>query len=236
VDRITRHDLKTDPFAQQVGHIVEEVEAHRSQVIRYGAAAVVALVLIGGIYWFVHSRRESRQLELAKVMRIWGAPSAAPVAGEFAFTDPASKDKALTKAASELIANHSGSDEAGAAEYLLGVRAADQGKLDVAERNFKQAVADGGGEYGTLAKSALAEVYVSEGKTADAEKLLKELVESPSVLVSKNQATMSLAKLYAKTRPAEARKLLQPLLTEKTSVGRLAAALYAETNTPAAGK
>src|SRR5664279_711726 len=68
VDRITRHDLKTDQFAQQVGHIVEEVEAHRSQVIRYGAAAVAALVLVAGAYWFVHSRKQSRELELAKAV------------------------------------------------------------------------------------------------------------------------------------------------------------------------
>ena len=229
MDRITRHDLKTDQFAQQVGHIVEEVEAHRSQVIRYGVAAVVVLALVAGAYWFVHNRAQSRQLELAKVMRIWSAQVGAPTGGEYSFTDSASKDKAFSKAASELIASHSGSDEAGAAEYLLGVRAADQGKLDVAERNFKQAAADGGGEYGTLAKLALADVYVSQGKTADAEKLLKELIEKPSVLVSKDQATIALARIYLKGRPAEARKLLEPLRTQTTAVGRVAVSMLAET-------
>lgn len=229
MDRITRHDLKTDPFAQQVGHIVEEVEAHRSQVIRYGAIAVAALVLIGGAYWFVHNRKQSRELELAKVMRIWAAPVGSPGGGDYSFADTAAKDKALTKAATELIASHSGSDEAGAAEYLLAIRAADHGSLDVAERYLRQAVADGGSEYGSLAKFALADVCVSGGKTADAEKLLKELIAKPSVLVSKDQATIALAKIYLKSRPMEARKLLEPLRTQSTAVGRIAVTLLAET-------
>jgi tetratricopeptide (TPR) repeat protein len=230
VDRITRHDLKTDQFAQQVGHIVEEVEAHRSQVIRYGAAAVAAVVLVAGVFWFVHSRKESREQELAKVMRIWNAPLGAPGGGEYSFADATAKDKAFSKAATEFIASHSGSDDAGAAEYLLAIRAADQGKLDVAERGFKQAVADGGSEYGSLAKLALADVYATQGKTADAEKLLKELIEKPTVLVSKDQATIALARIYIKSRPAEAHKLVQPLLTQTTAVGRIAMSLFAESN------
>jgi tetratricopeptide (TPR) repeat protein len=230
VDRITRHDLKTDQFAQQVGHIVEEVEAHRSQVIRYGIVAVAAVALVAGAFWFVHSRKESREQELAKVMRIWNAPLGAPGGGEYAFTDAAAKDKAFSKAAADILASQSGSDQAGAAEYLLAIRAADQGKLDVAERTFKQAIADGGSEYGALAKLALADVYAAQGKTADAEKLLKELIEKPAVLVSKDQATIALAKLYIKTRPAEARKLVQPLLTQTSAAGRLAMTLFAESS------
>lgn len=230
MDRITRHDLKTDQFAQQVGHIVDEVEAHQSQVIRYGVIAVVAVVLVAGVYWFVHSRKESRQAELAKVMRIWTSPIGAPGGGEYSFANAAAKDKAFSKAASELIASHSGSDEAGAAEYLLAIRAADEGKLDVAERNFKQAVSDGGAEYGSLAKLALADIYATQGKTGDAEKTLKELIAKPTVLVSKDQATIALAKIYLPSRPAEARKLLDPLLKQTSSVGRVAASVLAQAN------
>ncbi len=229
MDRITRHELKTDQFAEQVGHIVEEVGAHRSQVIRYGAIAVAAVVVVGGAYWFVHSRNQSRELQLAKVMRTWSAPVGAPGGGEYSFPDAAAKEKAFSKAANDLISNYSGSDQAGAAEYLLAIRASDEGKFDVAERYFKQAASDGGSEYGALARFALADVYVSQGKTADAEKLLKELIEKPSVLVSNDQATIALAKIYLKGRPLEARKLLEPLRTQNTAAGRLAVSLLAET-------
>ena len=90
----------------------------------------------------------------------------------------------------ELEAKYSGSKEAGVGDYLLGIRAADQGKLDDAERYFKLAVDDAGKEYGALAKLALAEVDSAKGKPADAEKLLKELIEHPTAMVSKDQATI----------------------------------------------
>ena len=114
---------------------------------------------------------------------------------------------------------------------MLAIRAGDQGKLDVAERYFRQAMSDGGTEYGALAKLALADACAAEGKTAEAEKLLKELIEKPSVMVSKEQATISLAKIYfAKSRPQEARKLLEPLRSQSTAAGRIAVSLLAEAN------
>ena len=92
-------------------------------------------------------------------------------------------------------------------------------------------MSDGGSEYGSLAKLALADVCASQCKTADAEKLLKELIDKPTVMVSKEQATIALAKVYvSKSRPQEARKLLQPMLGQTTSAGRVAASVYAETN------
>ena len=234
MDRITRHDLKTDQFAQQVGHIVEEVEAHRSQVVLYGAIAAAVVLVVAGGYWFVHSRAQAREVELAKVMRIWTSQVGAPGGGEYSFADAAAKDKALSKAASELIANHSGSEQSGVGEYLLAVRAADQGKLDVAAGQFRQAIADGGSEYGALAKLALSDIFVTQGKTTEAEKLLKELIAKPTVFVSQDQATIALAKVYLKGRPLEARKLLEPLRTKTTAIGRIAVGLLAETYATAA--
>jgi intracellular sulfur oxidation DsrE/DsrF family protein len=74
VDRITRHELKSDQFVEQVGQIVENVEAHRAQVIRYSVAAVVVVLIGAGIYWFWHNRKEVRQADLTRVMRIWTSP------------------------------------------------------------------------------------------------------------------------------------------------------------------
>src|SRR5581483_12339966 len=72
---------------------------------------------------------------------------------------------------------------------------------------------------------SLAQMYASQGKTADAEKLLRELVDKPSVFVSKEQATLELAKVIGKKNPAEARKLLEPLsASSRTAVSRAAVA------------
>ena len=73
---------------------------------------------------------------------------------------------------------------------------------------------------------SLAELYSAKGNTAEAEKLLKDLVDHPTTTVSKDQALISLAKLYSKTKPAEARKLVEPLLkAPDTNAGRIATAV-----------
>jgi len=45
--------------------------------------------------------------------------------------------------------------------------------------------------------------------------MLRGLIQNPTILVSKEQATLALARLLAASRPAEARKLLEPLVKEK---------------------
>ena len=69
----------------------------------------------------------------------------------------------------------------------------------------------------------MAQIYASQGKNDEAEKLLKQLVDKPSVFVSKEQATLDLAQVVAKRNPAEARKLLEPLsASPRTAVSRAA--------------
>ena len=79
-----------------------------------------------------------------------------------------------------------------------------------------------------MAKLALAGIARSEGKMAEAETLLKELVNSPSTLVGQQQAAIELAKLIAPTKPEEARKLLEPLKTENSTAGRTALTMLAD--------
>jgi len=83
-------------------------------------------------------------------------------------------------------------------------------------------ISDGGKEYAALARLSLAQIYESQGKSGEAEKLLRHVVDNPTTLVSKEQATISLAKVLAKTKPDEARKLLEPLRTERSAVSRAA--------------
>ena len=74
-----------------------------------------------------------------------------------------------------------------------------------------------------MAKMALAQVYASENKPADAEKVLRELIGNPTTTVSREQATIVLAQLLAGSKPDEARKLLDPLRTStRNAVSRAA--------------
>jgi hypothetical protein len=73
-----------------------------------------------------------------------------------------------------------------------------------------------------LAKLSLAQIYFSDGRTAQGETALRELIAKPTVFVSKEQATIMLARFLGPTKPEEARKLLEPLITVPGGVSQVA--------------
>ena len=105
--------------------------------------------------------------------------------------------------------------------------------MQEAERRFKLVVDNGDAPYASLAKLALAQIYQSQGKGAEGEKLIRSLIDHPSVLVSKEEATIALARLIAPTKPQEARKLLEPLRSnERSAVSRAALPALSDISQP----
>jgi len=229
VDRITRKELKQDRFAQEVGRTFEYLSEHKKQLIRYGAAALAVVLIMLAAFYFTRRQRIARQEELHAAMELLAAPVGAPAApGAKSFASDAEKDAAVTKALNDIINRSPRSDEAAVAQYLLGARAADEGRLDEASRLLESAAKSGNREYASLAKLALAEVYGVRGKRAEAEKLLRELINQPTVLVSKGAATLALARLMAPSQPQEALKLLAPLRDAPGELGRAAITAYGD--------
>jgi hypothetical protein len=153
-------------------------------------------------------------------MRPWARPNR-----RLNFTTPEDKEKARIAAFTEVAVKYSGSQEGAIAQLAVAAAQADKGQTDEAVKTFKD-ISDSAPEpYNSVAKLSLAEIYQSQGKSADAEKLLRQLVDKPSMFVSKEQATLVLAQVLAKTNPAEARKLLEPLsASPRTAVSRAAVA------------
>jgi hypothetical protein len=149
-------------------------------------------------------------------------------AGGTSFPTQEAKDAAVSDAFSKIAAQYNGSREGAIAEYTLAGLATDAGRNDEARKRYQAVVDSGSKEYASLAKLALAQLDFAENKNADGEKLLRDLMENPTALVSKDQATLALVHQIAKTRPAEAHKLLTPLLVEPGEVGQLAAGVNAE--------
>jgi predicted negative regulator of RcsB-dependent stress response len=236
VDRLTRKELKQDKFAQEVGQTVEFLERHRRQILRYSAIAAALVLVAAGWLYYSRYQKSVRQKELAAAMDLMQAPIGPPeLYGPNAFPTPEDKDKAVEKALQDLVSKHPRSEEAFIALYFLGARAgSNPSRLEEAVKYLQQA---GGGNspYASLARLALAEVYASQGKIADAEKLLRGLMEKPTILVSKEQATLALARLLAASRPQEARKLLEPLRSSPGPVGRVATETLEEMEAAAAG-
>ncbi len=229
MDRLTRKELKQDRFAQEVGHTVEFFEQHRKKITIYGAAALALILVVAAVFYYNRSQHAARQSALRAALDTMEAPTGpAPAPGIRAFATQADKDQAINKAWSDLASKYAGSDEGAIAEYYLGTIAVGQGRLEEAVTRLSKVSASGRKEPASIAGLALAQVYVSQEKTAEAEKLLRALVASPTIMVPKEEATIALARLIAHSKPDEAKKLLEPLRSAPGATGRAAMSTYGE--------
>jgi predicted negative regulator of RcsB-dependent stress response len=229
VARITRKELKTDKFALEVEHTVTFFEEHQPEIIRYGGIALAVIVVIAGFVIYQRSAHGTREEALAAAIRVQEAPAGGMSAtGGLSFPTQEAKDQEATKVFTDLRNKYPSSAEGEIAGYYLGSIKADQGKLAEAEKYFHDVAENGDANYASLAKLSLAQIYFSDGRDTQGETVLRQLIDHPTVFVSSDQATMQLARYLAVKKPAEARKLLEPLRTRPNAVGQAALTLYAE--------
>ncbi len=224
MDRLTRKELKTDKFALEVTHGFEYVTEHKEQVVRYGSivAGVVILFLI--IYGFISYRAGVREDALRNALSIQdqtpGPDSTYPTAD--------AQKAAFKKALTEVANKYPSSQQGAVAEYYLGTMAADSGDVATADKMLRSVIDHGNKNYASLAKLALAPVLQAEGKGPEGEQLLRSLVANPTTFVSKDEAIIALAHYLAPTKPQEARKMLEPLRTERSTISRAALTVLSE--------
>ena len=223
MDRVHRRELKHDKFVEQVGHSVEYAAEHRQQLVRWTSIAAGGLVLIVGAYLYVTHQATVRQDELRDAIRMQQANVGAEQ-NAFVLNYPtqADKDKAVEKAFTDLANKYGTKKEGEIARFYLGAMYSDKGNIAEAEKQWKQVADSGDTEYASQAKFSLAQLYDAEGRQADAEKLLRQIIDHPTMLVSKEQAQLALGRMLSRTKPDEARKLLEPLRTERAAVSRVA--------------
>ena len=225
--RITRKELKSDKFAQEVGLTVTFFEEHQKDVVRYGAIAVAVVLLILGYNVYSRHQRVAREEALTQAISVQEASVAQPTDPR-GFPTQDAKDQAALKAFSDLASKYSGTDEGNIAVYYIGSIRADEGKLAEAEKFFLQVADHASANYASLAKLSLVDIYYSDGRTDQAEKTLRDLIVHPTVFVSQDDATITLARHLATKNPAEARKLLSPIKGGKGPAASMAQELYAE--------
>ncbi len=220
--RQTRKNLKTDKFALEMKHGFDFLNLHRTETVRYGSIALAALLIGGGIYFYMRYEAGVREQALAEVMRIDNAQvgNTPPQPGTLHYATQAEKDTARAKALTELAVQHHGSQEGAIAEFYLASDAAEKGNLAESEKRFKDLVESSPKPLASLARMSLARVYDAEGKDGEAVKTLREAMANPTVTVSKEQAEIQLALEIGKKNPDEARKMLEPMRTERTAVSR----------------
>jgi predicted negative regulator of RcsB-dependent stress response len=229
VSRITRKELKSDKFALEVEHSVTFLEEHQKEILRYGGIVVLVVLLGLGYSWFAKRKHAERQDALARAIQVQEAPVGPETPGQnLNFPTQDAKEQAALLAFGAVQTKYSGSDEGMVAEYYTASIKADQGKLAEAEKSYKLVADKADDKYGSLARLSLAQIYFSDGRAAQGESILRELMARPTSFVSKDQATITLARYLMASKPAEARKLLEPLRSQQGPVGQVALGLFGE--------
>jgi predicted negative regulator of RcsB-dependent stress response len=219
--------VKHDAFRERTMETVEYVSGHRSQIIKYGAIAVVIVLLAGGFWLYREGQHDQRMNALNDAFKIYNStvvPAGNPPPfANYWYRTEAEKSAAITKAFSGMADKYGNSDEAMVAHYYMGVVAGDAGNAAEAEKQFKIVVENASKDYASLAKLSLAELYKTDGKLDEGRKLIQSVIDNPTTFVSKEEATIQMARLLEQSKPEEAKKLLEPLRTSmRTGVSQAA--------------
>ncbi len=227
MDSQTRHALKEDKFVYATTTGLSWIEVHRAQVIRASIAAVVVLAaIVGGIVLYQHRSAEA-SVALGQALEIYNAPLRQPgePAADGSFATVADRAKASNAKFVDVASRFGSLGPGKTARYFAGLTDIDLGKMADAESNLKSVSGSYDKDLSSLAKVALAGLYVQTGKTSQAIDLYKQLIDHPTDTVPAAAAQLQLAQVYEKTDPQQAKQIYAVLKDKNkdTAAGQIAA-------------
>jgi tetratricopeptide (TPR) repeat protein len=219
----TRHQLKQDRFSkvtfEAAGNAAHWSVEHQSKLI----AAVIAVIVIGAVafggWYYLNSQDEKASAELSTAVRTWETPvrpaGVPPQPGSDSFASAQERATAARKQFQAIVDKYPRTHTADMARYFVGLAAAQLGDNAAAERSLQEAARSSNSDLAALGKFALANVYRAENKDAQAIDLYKQLIDKPTLVVSKATAQLELASFYeSRQKPDEAKKIYEQVQKE----------------------
>ncbi|MGD0414163.1 MAG: tetratricopeptide repeat protein [Terriglobales bacterium] len=219
----TRHQLKQDRFSKVTIEAAENAAhwsaEHQSKII----AVVIAVVVIGAIafggWYYVNTQDEKASGELSTAVRTFETPvrpagvPAQPDYDSFASTEE--RATAARKLFQAIVDKYPHTHTADMARYFVGLASAQLNDNTAAERSLQEAASSRNTDLAALGKFALASVYRSEKKDTQVVDLYKQLIDKPTLVVSKATAQLELAGFYeSRQKPDEAKKIYEQVEKE----------------------
>ncbi|MGB8989829.1 MAG: tetratricopeptide repeat protein [Candidatus Sulfotelmatobacter sp.] len=235
----TRHQLKQDAFSRVTIGAAEKtahwsVEHRNTLVIAVVILLVIAAAGVGGWY-YLSAQNEKASLDMTLAIRTLEAqirPAGSPAQpGVPSFTSSRDRAEAARKQFQTIIDKYPHTHSADVSRYFLGVTSATEGDNAAAENDFKAVASGGDKELASIAKLALATLYVNTNRSKDAVTLYQELINKPTVSVSKVTAQLQLAELYkTSNQPLDAKHLYEQIKKDNptTEAGQMATQKLAE--------
>ncbi len=222
--KLNRKRLKRDLFVEEVGHQVSYISENRNMVI-LAVAIALAVIVGGGSFWtYQQSKALESRAALHKAVDLFhGSVSLENRLGFITYATSLERIRRVREAMEGVIDDYSGSAQAAAAEYYLGLLESEQDKPDDATKRFESAINGSDQEYAALARMALADMLHQSGKVEDARQHYDQLIAKPTRVVPKSRAKIALAQTYAVSDPGKAREILTEVQAEAGPAGILAA-------------
>jgi len=225
---LSRKELKTDQLRETIVHGAEAALSHQKQLwLLVGGVALVVVLVFG---WRFYSERmnlkastafeEANKIFQARI-RVPGEPEQP---GETTYVDEKNKYEDASKKFIAVADGFSGTRPGKIARYYAGLCFERLVKYDEANKWLKQAENSGDAELAALSRFQQAQILEKTGKGEDAVKAYQQIMANPTTMVPKPLVMLALADYYAKTKPAEARKLYDQIQAEfpKSTIARTA--------------
>ena len=214
----TRHQLKEDKFAEAAKGTFTWA-GHHQKLVTLGSSVLLAVVALGiGGWAFLQWREQKASFDLGSALRTYQRPlrpAGTPPNPEFPSFASAAERAKTAQAEFQAVADHSSYTRSGRmARYYVGLTAMESGDTSTAERELKDVADSGNKDLAPLGKFALAALYRSQKRDAEAIQLYRQLIDQPSDSIPKTMAQLELASLYEEKQPAEASRLYQQIRTE----------------------
>ena len=222
----TRHQLKQDRFSkatfEAAGNAAHWTVEHQSKVV----AAVIAVVVIGAIafggWYYVSQQDEKASSDLSTAVRTFETPvrpAGVPAQpGYDSFASTPERATAARKQFQAIVDKYPHTHTADMARYFVGLAAAQLNDNAAAESSLQETANSSNADLAALGKFALASVYRAENKDTQAVDLYRQLIDKPTVVVSKATAQMELAGYYeSQKKPDEAKKIYDQVAKDNPS-------------------
>ena len=199
MDTQTRHALKKDSFAEATKSSVSWLSGHRSGVLRWVVSAVAVAVLGTAALVFFNVRSSAADSALGAALDTYSAPLAMPGAPPETgvYASASERSRAANKQFVAVVEQYGWMPQGSKAHYFAGVTYQDLGQTASAETELKAASGSWDRNLSNLAKLALAGLYHSTARDAQAIEIYTALAAKPSETVSAGVAQLDLADLYA---------------------------------------
>jgi tetratricopeptide (TPR) repeat protein len=209
--------MKQDEMSARLAAGMDFYKAHKKRIALIVAVSVGVLAVGLGIFFYIRSQQNRAGAAFAKALNTFHAPVYAtpPEVPNLESYKTAEEKNETALAAFNAVAKEYSSYSVGRlGRYYAAICLREMEKYPEAEKEFLALSQMSDAKLASLAKVGLASVYELTDRSADAEKIYKELEEHPTETVPKVTALTARADLYRQTKAPEASSIYQQIQKE----------------------